>query len=96
MATKVRCEVWGCQTGEHDAGEVRPIPLPGEQVYHKTVVASVYYTDETATLLLIEKGAPYFSVAQLDLRPHGNLSILSEHENIVPAVREYEQAGGDV
>jgi len=92
-----RCEVYGCEAGEHAADELRAIPLPGEQVYHKVVAASVYYADDgtDATLLLIENHEPYFSVARLDLRPHGNLTILSEHANIVPAVREYEQEGGE-
>lgn len=92
--TQYQCGLWGCQQRFHDI-EDRVFPLPNDVVYHQTVIASVYYDDDTATLLLLRKEKPFFEVAQLDLKPHGNLRILSEHDNIVPAVREYEQEGGD-
>lgn len=104
MTTLVKCDVYGCEAGQHEAGELASIPLPGDEVYHRTVIASVYFTDEVVTLLLLAPAVlrdPNFQhrynyeVSQLALRPHGNLTVLSEHLNIVPAVREYEQNGGD-
>lgn len=90
------CPVWGCTVGAHEPGEVAALPLPGQKVYGNTVVASVYDGDAAGGLvLLLAPRAPFYLVARLDLRPHGNLTVLSEHPNIVPAVREYEQEGGD-
>lgn len=104
------CKVYGCAAGKHRVHEARAIPWPGETVYHRTVIASVYLAsadtdeDDRALLLLLAmdhqraKDNPdryNYEVAELDLRPHGNLSILSDHLNIVPAVEEYEQNGGD-
>lgn len=90
-----KCDLYGCEVGFHDPNESVKFPLPGDKVYHRTVIASVYYNDDIATLLVMECQPPYFAVAQLDLEPHGNLTIVSEHFNIVPAVRDYEQWGGD-
>jgi aspartate carbamoyltransferase catalytic subunit len=108
MTVKVKCELWGCEAGEHEVAELRTFPMPGDVVYSRTVIASVWYIDEpgheTVTLLLLApkslrdpefKHRYNFEVAQLDMRPHGNLTILGEYLNIVPAVRSYEQNGGD-
>jgi hypothetical protein len=73
------------------------------------VVASVEYRDEPtyiATVLLLWPEAPYFEVAHFyqedcpaegDIpgRPAGRVLTISRHENIVPAVEEYQQMGGD-
>ena len=93
-----RCEVYGCKAGSHEPDELRAIPLPGEQVYHRTVIASDGDGTSATLLLLASKSMrdPAFryrynyEVSRLDLRPHGNLTQLSDHLNIVPAVREYE------
>lgn len=97
----MECRLYGCPTGQHEPNEARPFPLPGEKVYGRTVIASVWLHEgddggppPTALLLLLRSSVPYFEVAELDLRPHGNLDIINDHENIVPAVREYEDNGG--
>lgn len=69
-------------------------PMPNDKIGDFTVVASVYYTDEIATVLLLRRNAPFFTVGQVDLET-GRLTVGEYHENIVPAVREYEDMGGD-
>jgi len=73
-------------------------PMPGDSLLGRIVVASVYYTDDIVTLLLIEKASPFFTVAHYHLRDipvTGSLGILARQYNIVPAVEAYKDAGGD-
>lgn len=82
----------------------------------RTVVASVTYIDdsrgEIALVLLLEREAPYFTVAHLALTEFdpkrgditdggepmfvGELDVIGRFSNIVEAIREYEQSGGDI
>ena len=74
------------------------IPMPGQVLGAQRVIASVFYTDEVATVLLLNGRQPYFAVAQVNLEGDDYLLLgpMSFHDNIVHAVREYEQMGGDV
>jgi hypothetical protein len=86
----------------HTVDEHRPepnFPMPNDSLYIDkrgvvTVVASVYYTDEEALVLLLHNEPPFFEVAQLLVANEGLLS-LGTFENIVPAVDEYKDSGGD-
>lgn len=71
-------------------------PMPNDRLGDRTVVASVWYTEdpEIATVLLLNPKAPFFTVAFYDLK-NGGIDPIITTENIVPAVREYEQSGGD-
>ena len=74
-----------------------------------TVVASVVFAmkddlgfagNDTFTVLLMSLESPFFRCAQLERHesPHGltfKVVFSHPHKNIVPAVREYEQSGGD-
>ena len=74
------------------------MPMPGDRLSGSTVVASVYYGDDQATLLLLNEQAPYYTVVIVALNAglsypwthHGG-----DHLNIIAAVRDYEQCGGD-
>lgn len=80
--------------------------LEGQPV---TVVASVEYRDEPtyiATVLLLGPRTPFFRVAHFYMEPTeqegeieprraGYVHVLGTFENIVPAVRCYEESGGD-
>lgn len=59
-----------------------------------TVVATCYYTDDIMLVLLLAAHPPYFAVAHIDLET-GNTMWINVHRNIVPAVEEYIQSGGD-
>lgn len=76
-----------------------------------TVIASVEYFDDergsVTLVLLLNQQRPYFTVAHYALTDvsgdsettpysRGELDVIGTFENIVPAVREYEQNGGDV
>lgn len=88
--------------GTDEDGEIRRDP--------RIVVASVQYRDEPtmiALVLLLNRQSPFFTVAHwyqepspaeydIPYRPTGYLHELGTHYNIVHAVREYEQSGGDV
>jgi hypothetical protein len=89
---------------------VKPFPMPNEELAGRTVIASVeYFADErgeVALVLLLEKEKPFFTVAHYALTPiaeseanvgmaEGEYDVLGRFENIVPAIREYEQNGGD-
>ena len=88
--------------GADETGEIRRDP--------RTVIASVEYRDEPtviALVLLLNRASPFFTVAHYyqeacpaegdaPARPTGYLHELVEEYNIVHAVREYEQSGGDV
>jgi hypothetical protein len=77
---------------------MKKFPLPNdlfmikEQTYK--AVATVYYTDTVALVLLLAKKPPYFAVGNYDLET-GEWLFLNTHFNIVPAVEEYVQSGGD-
>jgi hypothetical protein len=71
------------------------LPLPGDTVDGHTVVASTYLTDDTATLILLNDMPPFFTVAEVSI-PVASIYAEQEFHNIVYAVREYEQRGGDV
>lgn len=77
-------------------------PMPGDTLLGRTVIASTYYTDEIALVLLLNDRPPFFTVAHYQVHdshdpayPAGSLTHLATEYNIVPAVREYEQSGGD-
>ena len=81
-------------------------PMPGDTLLGRTVIASVYFTDEIVLVLLLEPKPPFFTVAQYQMheptddvgvvpRPKGSLTHLASEYNIVPAVRAYEENGGD-
>lgn len=70
------------------------ILYPNQRVADAIVVASVWLTDTTQTLLLLHPRAPYYSVVERD-NATGTTVILSTHENIVPAVESYTENGGD-
>lgn len=71
-----------------------PIPMPNNKLAGATVVASVYLTDERALLLMLNENPPFFTVTEYSLG-NGSFIPIATTENIVPAVREYEQNGGD-
>ena len=82
-----------------------PSPMPGTPLDGGIVVASVLFReaddeipDDLETVLVLYPEQPFFGVGvvwtrdgypwEVDEYPH-------RHLNIVPAVREYEQTGGD-
>lgn len=83
--------------------------MPNEKMGFRTVVASVEYRDEPtyiATVLLLNPVSPFFTVAhfymepteqegEIPARPAGYVHELGTELNIVPAVRLYEESGGD-
>lgn len=79
-------------------------PLPGDVLSGKRVIASVIYRepDNEAepieyTLILLNEGPPFYTVGIYKSEGFGGFTpvIESNFPNIVPAVREYEQMGGD-
>lgn len=76
---------------------------PGMTVDGRTVVASVILDDRHAfetrwTVILLNAETPYFSIAEVLDRQDGTYVVAeteTTHMNIVPAVAEYEQRGGD-
>lgn len=65
------------------------------------VVASCWLRDgepgdpsQSALVLLLNHKAPFFSVGEFSLDT-GKVLIYDTHSNIVPAVRSYEDNGGD-
>lgn len=84
------------------AQETRPetgFPMPGDVMRGAIVAASTYYTDDIVLVLLIEQGPPFFTVAHYHIHGEipvtGSLQILDRQWNIVPAIRTYEESGGD-
>lgn len=75
------------------------LPLPGEEFLHGTVVASVWIRDdvpEPFALVLVLGGAPpYYTVAEITWRNGWVTEDMRQHPNIVPAVEDYQQNGGD-
>lgn len=92
-------------SGERSMGT--EFPMPNDMLGTSIVVASVTYRDDDiALVLLLNPGPPFFTVAHyylfdapaeygVEYRPAGYLHVLGVFENIVPAIREYEQCGGD-
>lgn len=88
---------------------MKPFPMPNDQLAGRTVVASVEYRDEPtmiALVLLLEPKPPFFTVAlyfqeecpaeyESPKRFEGEIDVLGEHMNIVDAVGDYEDSGGD-
>ena len=70
------------------------IPMPNDQLGDRLVVASCYATDEVYLVLALNKEEPYFSVIEVAADDH-RIVWNRAFENIVPAVHEYEQRGGD-
>lgn len=79
-------------------------PMPNDEIDGRMVIASVDYIDDTiATVLLLNPEPPFFSVGHYaygDNPDAPKLEIIGgaepeTHYNIVPAVRAYENWGGD-
>lgn len=71
-------------------------PLPGDKIDDGTVVASVYAgaNDDHVLTILLRPTEPYYLVAEYRLADMECLYRMA-HPNIVPAVRCYEENGGD-
>ena len=92
---------------EHDARPEPGFPMPGDTLLGRGVIASIYYTDDIVLVLLLEDRPPFFTVGHYYLydvavedgkgitKLAGSLDHLAHEFNIVPAVRAYEQNGGD-
>lgn len=86
-------------------GHVAPqpdLPMPGERLHGAVVVASVWVNDEgpdlTALVLLLRPEPQFYAVADIyqGRKTSGwEVSYETEHPNIVPAVDEYQERGGD-
>lgn len=87
-----------------------PFPMPGTLIGERRVIASCEYINDErgaiALVLLLNEASPYFTVshyALTDVRggdtitPYaaGELDVIGTFENIVPAVEEYGDNGGD-
>lgn len=80
------------------------LPLPGDPMQHlrwtETVIASVWLDDTrvpvSALVITLAPRPPYYRVRDLVwARTAWRTAHVTEHVNIVPAVAEYEQRGGD-
>ena len=76
----------------------RKQPLPNDLINGGTVVASTVLHDDDArpvtwVLLVLQRSAPFYEVIEVD--EHGQVTELGEHANIVPAVEQYQDNGGD-
>jgi len=79
--------------------------MPNDKLAGGIVVASVYYTDEIALVLILNPSAPFFKVIHYFMddvegfggpaMKAGDTWLIATAENIVPAVRVYEENGGD-
>ena len=72
------------------------IPEPGDSLQGLTVIASVYLSDTVALLVLLRKSMPFFLVAEYVIGNPDSLRIIGEHLNIVHAIQQYQNEGGDV
>ena len=79
-------------------------PIPNDKLAEFTVVASVHYSsaedtglpNDFATVLLLAPETPFFRVAIVEcVKDDPQWDYEGIHENIVPAVQDYEQNGGD-
>ena len=72
-------------------------PLPNDRIDSTIVIASVVINDsETPArfmVLLLNPGPPFYTVADIDAE--GTVSCRTDHMNIVPAVEQYINKGGD-
>lgn len=80
--------------------ETPVLPLPTESFGGGTVIASVWIRDDedpiTAMLLvLMPEPGMYYRVFDIEWRTRWEITQRREHINIVPAVRDYENNGGD-
>jgi hypothetical protein len=81
------------------------LPLPNQQIAGLTVVASVWMNDDAehgpiyGLLLLLRGTPPFFEIAEIVwTAQHGwrvNEGTRRLHYNIVPAVDDYKDSGGD-
>lgn len=84
-------------------------PLPGDVINDRVVVASVWYSDPaendppevlpTGMIISLNKESPYFHISAVEIREDNafpELWVVGDHMNIVHAVHDYEQNGGDV
>jgi hypothetical protein len=93
-----------------DQASTLPFPMPNDKIGDATVLASVEYFDDergaVSLVLLLEQTSPFFTVAhyaRTDVRSNdettaykaGEVDVIGRFWNIVEAVREYEQSGGD-
>lgn len=77
-------------------------PMPNDTLGGATVVASVIYSDDDSddedrlevTVLLLENSPPFFAVGVWNVRTR-EFDYYRSFVNIVDAVRDYEQCGGD-
>lgn len=91
--------VW--RSADDFLADQRPdIPLPGSPLLGGTVVASVWQRDEPPCLCLVLLLFPaplYYGVVQLEVR-EGTWTAahdIRHHPNIVPALEDYTDNGGD-
>lgn len=75
-----------------------PFPMPNDELDGGIVVASAYLTDDTAVALLLWPREPFYRVIQvkLDEGPTYPTVYRNAYEDIVDALREYQEQRGDV
>lgn len=93
------------------AAEGEPFPLPGMTLDGRIVVASVPLNDnyrgdfpdaafdELALVLLLNPTSPYFSLTQVTKDGNADWTLGGDerrHHNIVTAVDDYQDSGGDL
>lgn len=76
-------------------------PMPNDRYEGQTVVASCWYREEPTEIhlvLLLKEMSPYFRVAHLENHGGGEYVAVWEKEsyNIVNAIEDYVEAGGDI
>lgn len=86
-------------------------PMPNDTIDGRTVVASCWYRDlansdrqwvnddwpdQVALVLLLNKEAPFFTVAHVGMDDHYCVLACEERFNIVEAVEVYQERGGDI
>lgn len=75
----------------------KPI-LPNDRFKEGVVIASVIWSDEGDrdewTLLIMNRVDPFYTVLIYD-RVTEQIGYSADHYNIVPAVEDYQDAGGD-
>jgi len=81
---------------KHGYGYHETVLLPPTMV---EVIASVWLVDEPprpaiALVLVLFPDSPFFGIGEFNLDTD-TLTIYRRHYNIVPAVEDYEQSGGD-
>lgn len=82
------------------------LPMPGERIFSRVVVASVWTpvadVDELgeshAMLLLLADAKPFYSVVEVEVAWSGRGWVIEDerhHENINHAVADFADSGGD-